>query len=73
MRRAITERFKVRTESGSVLEIAKVQEYVDTSTLEGRSETPGLASYDVVGGGHANRLSDGRFKIVATGELATRI
>jgi hypothetical protein len=73
MRTAITEPFKARTESGQIIQIVKVLEYIDTSTLNFPQETAGITSYDLVGGGHAKLLSDGRFKIVATGEIATRI
>ncbi len=73
MRSAVTERFKVRTESGAVLDIRCVQTSQKVQTLGSTDEIEGLATYEVVGGGHANRLSDGSFKIVATGEIATRL
>lgn len=69
---AYSETFFVYTDSGEEMEAIVIHRRIDTSTLDGSSSIPGIATIRLLNGLHLNRIDDNTFEIVETGEIVKR-
>ena len=67
------DRYVVRTDAGSEYTVVVLQEYIDTSTFDGPSRTPGLKRLRLTNGWAANYIDPETVKIVETDEIARKV
>jgi len=67
----LTGSFVATREDGTEVRLSILTDFVRVRTTEGESEVEGLKELVLLNGGHVNRLGQGRYQVVATGELLT--
>ena len=67
------DRFVVRTDAGREYSVTVLQEYIDTSSFDGPSQTEGLKSFRLTNGWAANYIDAETVKIVETDEIARKV
>lgn len=66
-----TDTFTAVNEDGMKVEVFQLTTFIETTTLESRHWRAGLSELVLADGSHVNRLSEGKFQVVASGEVLT--
>lgn len=63
--------FRAIDDAGKEYVIHIMTEFIDTSTLSGNSETEGVKNFVLDDGRNVNRVEQGRYEVVQTGQILT--
>lgn len=73
VREEVIEVIQCTDDAGNTYFVSLIQEYVDTSTLAGRRETPGMRRLELPDGSKVNARGENTFQIVRNGQTIRRV